>query len=193
MVASGVISTWKRPPAMPSVCMRVVMSLASTRPAVARRAESCCCERAIALERRRLFLAKRGEIRVRALHLVELRFELRRALRQFFRRQAVLARQLFDGGEPPLHLILPRRIHVQAFDVVLQLLRRFADLNGRFVDQRQHRAELRIDRCKSAQRLQGAAHARVRAAFLALVELHRVPSAPLRRAARDWRAARALR
>ncbi len=56
---------------------------------------------------------------------------------------------------------------------MLQLARGLTDLYGSAVDERHDGCELRIDRRQAAQRLQCAARARMRAAFLALIELHR--------------------
>ena len=94
-------------------------------------------ERAIAFECGGLILAQRGEIGVGALDFVELRIQLRGALRQLLRRDAILARQLLDRREARLDLILPRGVDIQRLEVVLQLARRFANLNRGALDQRQ--------------------------------------------------------
>jgi len=83
------------------------MSFASTRPAVARRAVSCC-----ARERGGLLFAQLREVGFRAFDFDELFLDLRGALGQLFGCYAMFARQLFDGREAAFHLVLPGRVDV---------------------------------------------------------------------------------
>ncbi len=54
---------------------------------------------------------------------------------------------------------------------MLQLTRGLANLDGRFVNQRQHGAELHVEGCKAANSLQCAADGRMSAAFFVFVQL----------------------
>ena len=109
--ASGLTSTWKRPPAMPSVCMRVVMSLPSRAAAARRAAESLRAgargtESAAPRPAPCSMLREVDAPRVPAA--ASSAASSRCALRQFCGFDAMLARQLFDGGEAPFHLFLAR-------------------------------------------------------------------------------------
>ena len=83
----------------------------------------------------------------------------------------MLARELLDGGQPPLDTVLARGIKIERFAVVLQLARGLAHLDGRLFDQRQRGAELGVEAATARQRLQRATHGGVRAAAVVLVEL----------------------
>ncbi len=134
---------------------------------------------AITLERSRQVLAQHGQVELGALQAFKLLGQLLPALYQPLGRHAILASKLFNRSQPALNLVLASRIDIQRFAIVLQRAGCLGDLNRGFLQDRHDGGQLRVYGRESAQRLQGATHARMRTAFLALKQLLQSSLRPL--------------
>src|SRR6185312_10321501 len=121
-------------------------------------------------ESRRQVLAQHCEIDFSPFQALELRGELRGARQQLERCHTVLSRQLLDGGQPPLDVVLALRVDVQALTIALELPSGLANLHRGIFREGDYGRELRVDRRHCPQRLKRAADTCVRIAIFGLVE-----------------------
>ena len=99
-------------------CTDVARENARRRHALAGELLGLC---AVGLQSRGQLAAQVGEIGVGALNRLELALQTRAMRGQLRGRYMMLARQLLDGREPPLHLLLARAIELERLAIALEL------------------------------------------------------------------------
>src|SRR6185503_19923581 len=115
-------------------------------------------------------LVEAAERQIRLLERCELPAQLLQLFRKRGRFDAVLAREILDGGDTALDGFLPRRVGVEPAEVGRELATGLAERNQRLLGEPESAFEPRVDRCGVPQVPRRACGEGVRVAAVAVVD-----------------------